>query len=33
MPIDRHYEVVLHRFYGKHGYWPDANGDERVAAE
>ncbi|MFM0198034.1 PRC-barrel domain containing protein [Paraburkholderia strydomiana] len=33
MPIERHYEVVLHRFYGKHGYWSDADADERIASD
>lgn len=33
MPIDRRYEVVLHQFYDKHGYWSDAGADEPVASE
>jgi hypothetical protein len=33
MPIDRHYEVVLHQFYDRHGYWSDADAGERVASE
>jgi hypothetical protein len=33
MPIGRHYEVVLHRFYDKHGYWSDTDTYERVASQ
>jgi len=33
MPIDRPYEVVLHQFYDKHGYWSDPGADERVASD
>jgi hypothetical protein len=30
---DRHYEVMLHRFYDKHGYWSDADAGERGALD
>jgi hypothetical protein len=33
MPIDRGYEIELHQFYRKHGYWPEAEADERIASQ
>jgi hypothetical protein len=33
IPVDRDYEVMLHRFYDKHGYWSDADAGDRAALE
>jgi len=32
MPVGRRYEVDLHRFYDRQGYWPDA-GDEKIPSQ